>query len=74
MTTIHALLGRLRRDEAGEGVISNAIAVLITAFLGAALWLVFSTMMGNAASTACTQVASIGGGSAATSCDGVATP
>lgn len=34
-------LRRLRTDERGEGVISAAIAVLIMAFLGASMWLLF---------------------------------
>ena len=33
------LCERLVRDEAGEGVISAAIAVLIMAFLGALMWM-----------------------------------
>ena len=32
---------RLVRDEAGEGVISAAIAVLVMAFLGVLLWQLF---------------------------------
>lgn len=32
---------RARRDEAGEGVISAAIAVLVMAFLGVLLWQLF---------------------------------
>ena len=34
----------LRRDEAGEGVISTAIAVLIMAALGAAMWVGFNAL------------------------------
>jgi len=33
---------RARRDDRGEGVISAAIAVLIVAFLGVAVWAGFS--------------------------------
>jgi hypothetical protein len=29
---------QVRRDERGEGVISAAIAVLVMAFLGVAIW------------------------------------
>jgi hypothetical protein len=39
--------GRARRrphDERGEGVISAAIAVLVMAFLGAAMWIGFKAM------------------------------
>ena len=39
--------GRLIGDR-GEGVISTAIAVLITAFLGAAMWAAFDRIWGNA--------------------------
>lgn len=39
-----APLRRANSDERGEGVISAAIAVLIMAFLGAAMWAAFDTM------------------------------
>jgi hypothetical protein len=32
------------RDERGEGVISTAIAVLIIAFIGAAMWVAFNAI------------------------------
>ncbi len=35
------LLQRVSRDEAGEGVISAAIAVLVMAFLGVLMWQLF---------------------------------
>lgn len=38
---------RLHLDERGEGVISAAIAVLIMALLGAAMWVVFDRMFTN---------------------------
>lgn len=44
---LHALL----RDEAGEGVISTGIVILIMALLGAAMWATFDGVMtetGNA--------------------------
>lgn len=41
-TTRAALLDRVHPDERGEGVISAAIAVLVMAFLGVAMWLLFS--------------------------------
>lgn len=37
--------GRRRADESGEGVISAAIAVLVMAFLGVAMWFAFSSML-----------------------------
>ena len=55
---------RLRlRDEAGEGVISTAIAVLILAFVGATMWLGFNAMMGSTCDAAANQLdTSIGSG------------
>ena len=41
LTARAAASDRLRRDERGEGVISAAIAVLIMAFLGVAVWMGF---------------------------------
>lgn len=35
---------RLQLDERGEGVISAAIAVLIVAFIGAAMWVAFNSI------------------------------
>lgn len=49
-----------RIPERGEGVISTAIAVLIVAFLGIALWAGFSTMMDDAADRTRAQVEQIG--------------
>ena len=54
---------RLRGDR-GEGVISAAIAVLIVAFLGAAMWVTFNGIWGNVKTNTCSQIASIGGGGA----------
>lgn len=48
-------------DERGEGVISTAIAVLIIAFLGIALWAGFDAMMNSAADRTRAQVEQIGG-------------
>ena len=48
-------------DERGEGVISAAIAVLVMAFLGAAMWLAFSAIFDNAAQTVGDQINQIGG-------------
>jgi hypothetical protein len=38
------LLRALLRDERGEGVISTAIAVLVVAFIGAAMWVAFNSI------------------------------
>jgi hypothetical protein len=51
---------RLRHDERGEGVISAAIAVLIMAFLGAAMWLGFNQIWENAETTTNDNVEEIG--------------
>jgi hypothetical protein len=48
--------------DRGEGVISAAIAVLIFAFLGAAMWLAMQTMWSNTQSKVCSQVGQIGAG------------
>ncbi len=48
------------RDERGEGVISTAIAVLIVAFLGIALWTGFDAMMNDATDRTRAQVEQIG--------------
>ena len=51
---------RLRRSERGEGVISTAIAVLIIAFLGVAMWAGFNTIFTDATRTTTEQVRLIG--------------
>ncbi|MFP5308027.1 MAG: hypothetical protein ACLGIR_00425 [Actinomycetes bacterium] len=51
---------RLLQDEQGEGVISAAIAVLIMAFLGAAMWVAFNTLFRDASDTVSDQVSRIG--------------
>ena len=48
-------------DELGEGVISTAIAVLIMALLGAAMWVAFRGVFDGASNKAGTAVDSIGG-------------
>lgn len=53
-------LERFRRDEAGEGVISTAIAVLIMALIGAAMWLVFSDVFDDASDSIRDEVGRIG--------------
>lgn len=51
---------RRSRPERGEGVISTAIAVLIIAFLGVAMWAGFNTIFEDAADTTTEQVNLIG--------------
>ncbi|MGI8711235.1 MAG: hypothetical protein ACR2LA_09615 [Acidimicrobiales bacterium] len=53
-------LDRLRADERGEGVISAAIAVLVMAFLGAAMWLAFKGMFSKTTDNTRDQVDQIG--------------
>lgn len=50
---------RLHGDR-GEGVISTAIAVLIIAFLGAAMWVAFNGIWSDAEANIETEVNSIG--------------
>jgi len=52
---------RLAGDR-GEGVISTAIAVLIMAFLGAAMWVIFRNILTDSGSKTETQIDQIGGG------------
>ncbi len=52
--------GRNTFDERGEGVISAAIAVLIMAFIGVAMWVAFSTTFNHAATHVNNQVNCIG--------------
>jgi len=47
-------------DDHGEGVISAAIAVLIMAFLGVAMWIGFSQIWADAEATTGSQVRQIG--------------
>jgi type VI protein secretion system component VasF len=49
-----------RRNDRGEGVISTAIAVLIIAFLGVAMWLGFSRIFDSATKNTQNQVEQIG--------------
>ena len=48
-------------EEVGEGVISTAIAVLIMALLGAAMWVAFRGIFDGATDKTGTAVDSIGG-------------
>ncbi|MGI8574513.1 MAG: hypothetical protein ACR2MA_04055 [Egibacteraceae bacterium] len=54
------LRGRVA-DEEGEGVISAAIAVLIMAFLGAAMWVAFNGIFQDATSKIQSNISKIGG-------------
>jgi hypothetical protein len=58
--TVADLRSRLD-EELGEGVISTAIAVLIMALLGAAMWAAFNGIFQGASDKAGTAVDSIGG-------------
>lgn len=57
-TLIRSLTGR---EEAGEGVISTAVAVLIMAALGAVMWLGFREIWDNASTQTTDQINTIGG-------------
>lgn len=52
----------LRWDDRGEGVISAAIAVLVMAFLGAAMWVAFNEIFTTATEQVGNQVQQIGSG------------
>jgi Flp pilus assembly protein TadG len=54
------LSSRIRRDQSGEGVISTAIAVLIMAFIGAAMWIAFNNVFTSASETIESEVGNIG--------------
>ncbi|GGI05615.1 hypothetical protein [Egicoccus halophilus] len=56
---VRQTLARLA-DEAGEGVISAAIVVLIMALLGAAMWAAFNGIFTSATNEIQTTVESIG--------------
>lgn len=49
-----------RRGDRGEGVISTAIAVLVMAFLGAAMWVTFNSVWTDTADNTEKQVQIIG--------------
>ncbi len=51
---------RTIRSDRGEGVISTAIAVLIMAFLGAAMWISFNTIWKDTSENTENQVKVIG--------------
>ena len=54
------LLQRVTRDEAGEGVISAAIAVLVMAFLGVLMWQLFKGTLTDANDNVNDQINQIG--------------
>jgi hypothetical protein len=54
------LAARARPGEGGEGVVSAAIAVLIMAFLGLALWIAFKATLSHATANIDKQVSNIG--------------
>ena len=54
------LSGQIVKDDSGEGVISAAIAVLIMAFLGVAMWIAFKATLGGATKNVDNQVNQIG--------------
>lgn len=55
-----SLRHRLHTGERGEGVISAAIAVLVMAFLGVAMWGAFNLIFDDAQETVHQQVDEIG--------------
>jgi hypothetical protein len=59
---LYARAPRRPAGDRGEGVISAAIAVLIMAFLGAAMWVAFNNMWLRTQSKVCDQVGQIGAG------------
>ena len=59
-----AARGPFRRSERGEGVISAAIAVLVMAFLGVAMWVAFRITFQHTATNVDHQVNSCIGQSA----------
>ena len=54
------ILARFRHDQAGEGVISTAIAVLIMAIIGGAMWLAFNGVFQTAETRITDEVNQIG--------------
>lgn len=58
-TTRTAIVDRAR-DEVGEGVISTAIAVLIMALIGAAMWVAFNGVFEDASQRTTDNVNRIG--------------
>lgn len=59
-TTTSTVRRRLVRSDRGEGVISTAIAVLVMAFLGAAMWVTFNAVWKDTSEKTSDQVEIIG--------------
>ncbi|MDZ7677002.1 MAG: hypothetical protein U5K29_00430 [Acidimicrobiales bacterium] len=60
LAALRASAIRLPFDDRGEGVISAAIAVLVMAFLGAAMWVGFNAIWADAETNIGDQVDTIG--------------
>ncbi|MDE0802204.1 MAG: hypothetical protein OSA99_02665 [Acidimicrobiales bacterium] len=61
MHSTHSVSRRHRcRSDRGEGVISTAIAVLVMAFLGAAMWITFNAIWQDTSENTENQVKVIG--------------
>lgn len=60
LRSLLATLVHRARNEAGEGVISAAIVVLIMALIGAAMWVAFNTVFTDASNRASDAVNRIG--------------
>ena len=60
MTTMGSRIEAVRQDERGEGVISAALAVLIIAFLAAAMWVAYKGLFDKAAKSSEAQIDKIG--------------
>ena len=56
----YTLSQRVAKDEAGEGVISAAIAVLVMAFLGVLMWKLFQGTLSDANDNVNDQINQIG--------------
>lgn len=60
VTVLAARVEHARQDERGEGVISAALAVLIIAFLAAAMWVAYKGLFDKAAKSSEAQIDKIG--------------
>ncbi len=60
MSPVNRTQRRTIRSDRGEGVISTAIAVLVMAFLGAAMWVSFNTIWKDTSQNTENQVKVIG--------------
>lgn len=58
---MHMWMQRMRAEAGGEGVISAAIVVQIMAVIGAAMYVIFSRTVGDAAERIEHEVQRIGG-------------